>query len=97
MATGLTPMTARCCWPTTRQPGSQSSPLSGPKTVELYGYLLRRHLTPGLAEVRGGGFAFRAPKSRAGKRMVSIPQVILPVIQWHLACFAQEGDEGLVY
>ena len=54
-------------------------------------------VTRQLAEVRGGGFAFGPPKSRAGKRMVTIPEVILPVIQWHLACFAQEGDEGLVF
>ena len=29
--------------------------------------------------------------------MVTIPEVILPVIQWHLACFAQEGNESLVF
>ena len=55
------------------------------------------NVTRQLAQVRGGGFAFGPTKSRAGKRMVTIPEVILPVIQWHLACFAQEGDEGLVF
>ena len=25
-----------------------------------------------------------------------IPEVIVPVIQWHLSCFAQPGDDGLV-
>ena len=47
--------------------------------------------------VRGGGFTFGPPKSRAGKRVVAIPEVIVPIIQWHLACFAQQGDEGLVF
>jgi integrase len=37
------------------------------------------------------------PKSEAGKRVVTIPEVIISVIQWHLSCFAQEGDEGLVF
>src|ERR1022692_3853796 len=50
-----------------------------------------------LAEVRGGGFAFGPPKSEAGTRVVTIPEVIIPVIQWHLRCFAQQGDEGLVF
>jgi len=50
-----------------------------------------------LAEVRGGGFAFGPPKSRAGMRVVPIPEVIFPVLQWHLSCFALPGDEGLVF
>jgi integrase len=54
-------------------------------------------VTRQLAEVRGGGFAFGAPKSGAGTRVVTIPEVIIPVLQWHLNCFAQQGDEGLVF
>jgi integrase len=54
-------------------------------------------VTRQLAEVRGGGFAFGPPKSRAGKRVVPIPEVIIPVIQWHLACFAKPDDEELVF
>ena len=54
-------------------------------------------VTRQLAEVRGGGFAFGPPKSAAGKRVVTIPEVIIPVIQWHLACFAEQGDEGLAF
>jgi integrase len=50
-----------------------------------------------LAEPRGGGFAFSPPKSAAGRRVVPIPEVIIPVVRWHLSCFAQEGDEGLVF
>jgi integrase len=49
-----------------------------------------------LSEVPGG-FAFGPPKSRAGLRVVPIPEVIAPVIQWHLSCFAQPGDDGLVF
>lgn len=50
-----------------------------------------------LTEVRGVGFAFGPPKSKAGKRVVPIPEVIIPILQWHLSCSAQPGDEGLVF
>jgi integrase len=30
-------------------------------------------------------------------RVVPIPEVIIPAIQWHLSCFALPGDEGLVF
>jgi integrase len=53
-------------------------------------------VTRQLAEVRGG-FAFGPPKSAAGVRVVAIPDVIISVIQWHLTCFAQPGDEGLIF
>jgi integrase len=54
-------------------------------------------VTRQLNEVSGGGFEFGAPKSRAGKRAVPIPEVIVTVIRWHLACFAQQEDEWLVF
>ena len=54
-------------------------------------------VTRQLAEVRGGGITFGPPKSRAGVRNVPIPELIVPVIRWHLTCFAQDGDEGLVF
>jgi integrase len=54
-------------------------------------------MTRQLAQVRGGGFAFSQRKSRAGKRVVPIPTLIIPVIRWHLACFAEPGDEALVF
>jgi integrase len=28
---------------------------------------------------------------------VPIPDLIIPVIRWHLACFAEPGDEALVF
>jgi len=54
-------------------------------------------VTRQLNEVSGGGSKFGPPKSRAGKRNVPIPEVIISIIKWHLACFAQQGDEGLVF
>jgi integrase len=50
-----------------------------------------------LTEVRGRGIEFGPPKSKAGRRTVPIPPLIIPVIRWHLSCFAQDGDEGLVF
>ena len=54
-------------------------------------------VTRQLAEARGGGFTYGPPKSRAGVRIVPIPELIIPVIRWHLACFAQDGDDGLAF
>ena len=50
-----------------------------------------------LGEVNGLGLVFGPPKSAAGKRVVTIPEVIIPVVQWHLACFAGDGEERLVF
>jgi hypothetical protein len=33
----------------------------------------------------------RAPKTDAGRRIVAIPQVLIPEPRWHLACFVAEG------
>jgi integrase len=54
-------------------------------------------VTRQLVVVRGGGFTFGPPKSRAGKRTVPIPKVVIPLIRWHLACFAQDGEDGLAF
>jgi integrase len=54
-------------------------------------------VTRQLTEVRGRGLAFGPPKSRASTRVVAIPEVIIPVIRWHLSCFAQKDAEGLVF
>ena len=62
--------------------------------IDLAGRTVR--VTRHLIEVRGGGFDFGPSKSRAGKRSVPIPEVIIPIIRWHLACFAEPGDDGLV-
>jgi integrase len=54
-------------------------------------------VTRQLTEIRGGGQQFGPPKSKAGRRTVPIPELIIPVIQWHLNCFAQDGDDSLVF
>jgi integrase len=37
------------------------------------------------------------PKSDAGVRLVPFPDVIVADLRWHLQCFAQDGDDGLVF
>jgi integrase len=54
-------------------------------------------VTRQLVVMRGGGFTFGSPKSRACRRVVTIPDPIVPIAQWHLASFAQEGNEGLLF
>ncbi len=54
-------------------------------------------VTRQLTEVNGRGIEFGPPKSKAGLRTVPIPALIIPGIRWHLNCFAQDGDEGLVF
>jgi integrase len=50
-----------------------------------------------LTETLGGGSTFGPPKSEAGLRLVSFPDVIVADLRWHLKCFAQDGDDGLVF
>lgn len=50
-----------------------------------------------LGEGKCLGLVFGPPKSAAGKRVVTIPEVIIPVVQSHLACFAEDGDDRLVF
>lgn len=50
-----------------------------------------------LTELQGGGLAFGPPKSDAGRRAVVFPELIAPVVRWHLSCFALEGDDGQVF
>jgi integrase len=54
-------------------------------------------VTRQLIEVRGGGFGYGPPKSKAGLRSVPIPEVIIPIIRWHLACFTGEDSAALVF
>jgi integrase len=49
-----------------------------------------------LTELQNGALAFGPPKSDAGRRTVGFPELIAPVVRWHLSCFAQE-DDGLVF
>jgi integrase len=50
-----------------------------------------------LTELPGGGYSFGPPKSEAGQRLVSFPDVINPDLRWHLACFVKPEDDALVF
>jgi len=49
------------------------------------------------AETDDGRLVDDDPKSRAGIRTVSFPREIVPELRWHLECFAQVDDRGLVF
>ncbi len=49
------------------------------------------------AELDRGEILPESPKSRAGRRMVSFPEDLVPELRWHLERFAQPGDRGLVF
>ena len=50
-----------------------------------------------LAKARGGGFAFSAPKSAAGKRTVYFPATIAAELRWHLDQFPNPAAAALVF
>ncbi|MGW2309810.1 tyrosine-type recombinase/integrase [Actinomadura luteofluorescens] len=50
-----------------------------------------------LAELDGGRLLEGTPKSRAGRRIVSIPPEIIPDLQAHLDEFAEDGPDGRVF
>jgi hypothetical protein len=50
-----------------------------------------------LTETISGAPAFGPPKSDAGLRLVPFPDMIAADLRWNLKCFAQEGDDGLVF
>jgi len=50
-----------------------------------------------LSEQRGGGFTFGPPKSEAGKRIVVVPDAVMPALRQHTIAFPAPGDEGLVF
>ena len=78
--------------------------LTGCRWGELVG-LTRRHLdllhgTMTIAEVlveTGAGLSSGPPKTDAGRRTVALPPPLLPVLEEHLAWFAQPGVDGLVF
>jgi integrase len=47
-----------------------------------------------LTELENGGLTFGPPKTEAGRRTVAYPELISPVIRWHLSCFAPSGHTG---
>lgn len=50
-----------------------------------------------LAELDGGKLLEGTPKTRAGRRIVSIPPEIIPDLQAHLDEFAEDGPDGRVF
>jgi integrase len=50
-----------------------------------------------LTELENGGLMFGPPKTAAGRRAVGYPELISSAVRWHLSCFAQPEDEGLVF
>lgn len=48
-------------------------------------------------ELTTGERAVGDPKSKAGRRPVGIPPEIVPEFEHHLACYAQEGNDGLLF
>jgi integrase len=66
----------------------------GRRDVDLKARTVRFHRQ--LAEVRGG-FSFGPPKSLAGRRTVTIPDVIIPAIRWHLGCFTADDEDALIF
>jgi integrase len=49
------------------------------------------------AERSTGEIVLGPPKSRAGRRVVGIPSVILPALTEHLSAFSAPGPDGLVF
>jgi hypothetical protein len=39
----------------------------------------------------------RPPKSEAGKRIVVVPDAVMPALRQHMIAFPAPGDEGLVF
>ena len=50
-----------------------------------------------LTELQNGTLAFGPPKTAAGRRTVGFPELIAPVLRWHLSCFAQAEDDAMVF
>ncbi|WP_327048819.1 site-specific integrase [Microbispora sp. NBC_01189] len=50
-----------------------------------------------LIELDGGDMVLAPPKSRAGKRTVSIPSAIVPALTEHLAEFVDQADDAFVF
>lgn len=50
-----------------------------------------------LTELQDGQQVFSSPKSQAGRRLITIPEAIVPDVRQHLERFAQRGDEGLAF
>ncbi|MFI7135843.1 tyrosine-type recombinase/integrase [Nonomuraea sp. NPDC050153] len=50
-----------------------------------------------LVELDGGEMRLGPPKSRAGKRMISIPSAIIPTLVEHLTTYVDQTDDAFVF
>ncbi|MGI5223821.1 hypothetical protein [Actinoallomurus sp. CA-142502] len=50
-----------------------------------------------LVELDGGQMVLGPPKSRAGKRVVSVPAVIMPALRAHLDAFVEDRPDAVVF
>jgi integrase len=50
-----------------------------------------------LTELPGGGYHYGPPKSDAGQRLVSLSDMIIPDLRWHLARFVQPEADALIF
>ncbi|HEY9412963.1 MAG TPA: tyrosine-type recombinase/integrase [Jiangellaceae bacterium] len=50
-----------------------------------------------LAELKSGKLVVKGPKTEAGKRRVAIPEAIMDDVRTHLAKYAGDGPDGLVF
>ncbi|RSX51392.1 phage integrase family protein [Bifidobacterium goeldii] len=55
------------------------------------------HITRNVTHTSEDGFVEGAPKTRAGVRTVAIPDSLVPEIRRHIARFAGEGADGLLF
>ncbi len=55
------------------------------------------HVLRSQAELDGGELLVKAPKSRAGLRVVAIPSAILPELRSHMEWFSERSPAGLVF
>jgi integrase len=49
------------------------------------------------AQMNDGRLIEQEPESRAGRRTVVFPREIVGELRWHLECFAEPGDDGLLF
>lgn len=55
------------------------------------------HVRVGVVELRTGALVIGPPKSQAGRRVVAIPSMLLPVVRDHLAEYSRPHDGDLVF
>lgn len=75
----------------------RSAELSGLRRCDVDLDLRLLHVRQTYVEPSRGPAHFGSPKSEAGRRVVPIPAVVVPLLHEHLARRAQRGPDGLVF